>query len=295
MSKLNNPNSTVAQELAAARRNTPDFGMPTIILTIMLFVAAIVATGAALQGSVSYWFAAIVNTVVLYAIYTPVHEAVHGNISLRKKHLRWLDTVVGFAACVPLWLFYYQHRKQHMVHHTHANEAEDPDLYAKGAFVSWIFLRLPMSLLSYFNPITLYRECKRFDVPKHLTAVTFATFAFQAAVVLALIFTGYGFELLVLWFIPWWIGQTVMLTLFTWTPHHDHSETGRYRDTRESLFPFANFLLLGQNHHLIHHMMPGIPFYRYEQTFNEIRPLLEKNGVRIEGFWPGSKVKSAHG
>ena len=77
-----------------------------------------------------------------------------------------------------------------------------------------------------------------------------------------------------------------MLTLFTWTPHHDHKETSRYRNTRESLFPMANFLLLGQNHHLIHHLMPGIPFYRYQATFSEIRPLLEQNGARIEGFWP---------
>ena len=121
--------------------------------------------------------------------------------------------------------------------------------------------------------------------PKRQIIITFVTFALQSLGMIVLIALGYGFELLILWFIPWWIGQTVMLTLFTWAPHHDHSETGRYRDTRESLFPGANILLLGQNHHLIHHMMPGIPFYRYSRTFKEIRPMLEKNGVRIEGFW----------
>ena len=50
-----------------------------------------------------------------------------------------------------------------------------------------------------------------------------------------------------------------MLTFFTWTPHHDHSETGRYRNTRVSLFPGANFMLQGQNYHLIHHMIPAFP------------------------------------
>lgn len=239
-----------------------------------------------MMGEISFWLAGALNSIVLYAIYTPVHEAVHGNISLKKKHLRWVDTLIGFLACFPLWLFYFQHRKQHMVHHTRANQDDDPDIYARGGFWGWIFLRLPKAFLGYFNPVALYRECLLFDVPKRQIAITMLSFAAQTALFLGVIFAGFGFELLVLWFIPWWIGNTVMLTLFTWTPHHDHSETGRYRDTRESLFPFANFLLLGQNHHLIHHMMPGIPFFRYEATFHDIRPLLEQNGARIEGIIP---------
>ena len=89
-----------------------------------------------------------------------------------------------------------------------------------------------------------------------------------------------------LWFIPWWVGQSVMLTMFTWSPHHDHYETGRYRDTRVSEFPGANWLLLGQGYHLIHHMMPAVPWYRYKQTFDELRPTLERNDVRIEGLRP---------
>jgi fatty acid desaturase len=84
-----------------------------------------------------------------------------------------------------------------------------------------------------------------------------------------------------------------MLTFFTWTPHHDHHETGRYRNTRVSLFPGANFLLQGQNYHLIHHMVPGIPYYRYRSSFEEMRPLLERNGVRIEGWWPDGGARKA--
>ena len=78
----------------------------------------------------------------------------------------------------------------------------------------------------------------------------------------------------------------MMLTFFTWTPHHAQHENGRYRDTRASRFPGANLLLPGQNHHPIHHMMPGAPFYRYDRTFRDIRPLLEQSAARIEGFWP---------
>jgi beta-carotene hydroxylase len=289
MTRSTAPISTVKQEMEAGRRHTPGFGWPTILLTFALFAAALGATWGALGGHLSYLVAAIVNTVFFYAIYTPVHEAVHANISLKQKHLRWVDDLIGHLCCAPLWLFYLQHRKQHMVHHRAANTDNDPDIYARGSFPGWVFLRLPKSLISYFNPVSLYRECLRFDVPRRQIAITMLTYAAQAAVVVWLLTRGYGFELLVLYLIPWWIGQSVMLTLFTWTPHHDHSETGRYRDTRASVFPGANALLLGQNHHLIHHMMPGVPWYRYEVTFNDIRPLLEQNGARIEGFWPGKR------
>jgi fatty acid desaturase len=277
---------TIAEEMAAGRRNTPDFAWPTVALFTGLFAIFGLSLWAALTGRISYGLGALINTGFIYGLYTIVHEAIHGNISHKRKNLRWLDLWIGTAACVPLWLFYFPHLKQHMVHHTKANTDDDPDIYARGSFRGWVFLRLPMALLKYFSPLQLYRDCKRYQVPARQVRVTYITFALQSAVLLGLILAGFWREVLVLWFVPWWLGQTIMLTFFTWTPHHAHRDTGRYRDTRESLFPGANLLLLGQNHHLIHHMMPGVPFYRYDQTFRDIRPLLEQNGARIEGFWP---------
>lgn len=277
---------TIAAEMAAGRANTPDFAWPTVWLFLGLFAVFFLSLWAALSGRISYTTGAVINTLFIYGLYTIVHEAIHGNISLKKKYLRWLDLWIGTAACIPLWLFYFPHLKQHMVHHTKANTDEDPDIYARGSFLGWLFLRLPKALIAYFNPFALARDCRRYEVPEGQAKITALTFALQTAFVLGLVLAGYWVEVVVLWLVPWWVGQTVMLTFFTWTPHHDHHETGRYRDTRVSLFPGANLLLLGQNSHLIHHMMPGVPFYRYDKTFRDIRPLLEQNEARIEGFWP---------
>jgi len=291
MTQASTSPKTVAQEMEAGRRLTDDFATPTILLAIALFAMFFAAIWAAMTGRISYLAGAAINTVFIYALYTVVHEAIHGNISSRRKDLRWVDMVVGTAACIPLWLFYFPHLKQHMVHHTRANTDEDPDIYARGSFPGWVFLRLPKALIAYFNPFSLRADCRRFGVPKRQVVITYITFALQSAALIGILLAGYWREVLVLWFVPWWVGQTIMLTLFTWTPHHDHSETGRYRDTRESLFPGAEVLLLGQNHHLIHHMMPGVQFYRYGKVFREIRPFLEQNGVRIEGFWPRPNKK----
>lgn len=278
--------STIRQEAEVGRRHTPEFGGRTLLLELQLFVLFFAATGLTVAGLIPMWAGALGNTVFLYALYTVVHEAVHSNISSRRKNLRWIDPVAGIIACAPLWLNYHQHKRQHMAHHAHTNEETDPDIYARGSFLGWIFLRLPAALLNYFNPVQQYRDCQRFNCTRREYVYTFLSFSAHALIVLGLLAAGYWREVLFLWFVPWWIGQTAMLTFFTWTPHHDHHETGRYRNTRVSLFPFANFLLQGQNYHLIHHMMPAIPYYRYKPVFEELRPILEEKGVRIEGIVP---------
>lgn len=278
--------STVREEMAVARKHTPDFGGRTLRLEAIMFAIFAGATWGAVTGAIPYWLGMLGNTVFLYGIYTVVHEAVHGNISSRRKGLRWVDTVAGVIACVPLWLFYHQHRRQHMVHHTHCNEAVDPDIYARGSFPVWLFVKLPLSLVNYFNPVQHWRDCRRFGCTTAEVAYTGLTFAAYCAIVAGLVAAGHGRDVLLLWLIPWWVGQSVMLTFFTWTPHHDHTETGRYRNTRVSLFPLADFLLQGQGYHLIHHMAPSVPYYRYKAMFDELRPVLEANDVRIEGIWP---------
>ena len=278
--------ATIRQEAEAGRRHTPDFGGRTLLLEAELFALFIASTWSTLAGVIPMWMGLIVNTVFIYAVYTVVHEALHANISSRRKTLRWIDTVAGMIACMPLWLHYHQHRRQHMEHHAHTNEGCDPDLYAKGGFLGWLSLRAPMALLGYFNPPRQFRDCRRCNCTRVEYLYTALSFTAYAAIVIGLIAAGFGREVLFQWFVPWWIGQTVMLTFFTWTPHHDHRETGRYRNTRVSLFPGANFLLQGQNYHLIHHMMPGIPYFRYKATFDELRPILERKGARIEGLIP---------
>ena len=44
-----------------------------------------------------------------------------------------------------------------------------------------------------------------------------------------------------------------------------------------------NTLLLGQNYHLLHHLYPRMPFYRYAACFRAVRPVLEAERARIEG------------
>lgn len=287
-----NVESTIKIEAEIAHRQTPAVAWPTISLIIGVWIALVGATWLAVTGRLPLAVAAIINTVALYCIYTPLHDAIHSAIVTRSRRLRWINSVIGIAAAAPIWMFFHHHRKSHFVHHAKTNMPEDPDTYAIGSFSQVFFVKTPWALINYFNPVALYRECVRFRIAPWERRLTMVLFALYAAVALAVIAMGYGLEFLVLWLVPWFVGNLLMLMAFGWAPHHDHSETGRYRDTRISLFPGGDFLYLFQNLHLVHHMLPSVPFYRYRAVFDEIRPLLERNGARIEGFWPYSPVRA---
>jgi fatty acid desaturase len=274
------------EEVAIARRQTPDVAWPTLALILGLWLAFAGASALALAGAVPMAVAAVVNTIVLYAIYTPLHDAIHSAVVARRPRWRWVNAVVGMAAAAPIFMIFQHHRKSHFVHHARTNTAEDSDLYAKGSFLEVFFLKVPWALVNYFNPVALYRDCVRLGLAPRDLRITMALFGGYVAVLAAIVAAGWGRELVVLWLVPWFVGNLVMLVMFGWAPHHDHSETGRYRNTRAALFPGAEWLTLGQNLHLVHHMLPSVPFYRYRATFDELRPILERHDARIEGFWP---------
>ena len=232
--------------------------------------------------------AVLVNSVVIYAIYTPLHDASHSAIVPRNKRLRWVNTAVGMLAAAPLWMFFHSHRKAHFIHHARTNQPEDTDLWAKGPFLRVVCVQITWLLIRSFDPVEQYRQCRQLKLTRGQTMLTMGLFAGYAAVVAAVVAAGYGRELLLLWLLPWFVGLLVMQTLFGWAPHHDHSETGRYRNTRIALWPGADLLTLQQNLHLVHHMLPSVPFYRYRAVFEAIRPILQSHGARIEGFWPSA-------
>jgi fatty acid desaturase len=280
---------TISQEITIGRRYSPDIAWPTIRLAVGIYLGLTLSIWLAASGRLPYWVSALINTVILYGTYTVIHEAVHNNI-VRKARLRWLNEFFGLAICIPLWMFFYPHKKSHIVHHTKCNTEEDPDIYARGPFGVVTFWRIPLAALSAFNPLVTYRDCRRFKVSAGELRISMATFAAYTALAVVAVAAGYRRELLVLWFIPWFIGYSIMLVFFTWVPHHPHTETGRYRNTRCSVWRGANWLTQGQHMHLIHHMMVWIPYYHYEQVFHEIRPYLEEHDAMIDGFWPRTEA-----
>ena len=283
---------TIKQEIEVANRHRPEFALPTLLLLASVYSGLAASTYFALNGQSPMWLAALVNGIILYGTYTVVHEGVHSNIVSKKSKWTWINMAAAFLAAMPLWLLIYPHRGSHIVHHKKCNTDADPDIYARGSFGIVTFWKIPLAILGQFNPLEQYRQCKKYGLTRSQRYFSMATFILYLAIVLTITSFGFGYELLMLWFIPFFIGYALMLVFFTWIPHHPHTIIGRYHDTRCSLWPGGNLLTQGQNYHLIHHMVPWVPWYRYEKVFHEIRPSLEQHNAIIDSFWPRSAKDS---
>ena len=281
--------STTKYEVEVARRHSPEIASPTIALAISCLALWVVSSWLALTSAIPLAAAMVINTIAMYAIYTPVHDASHSAIVPRLKSLRWVNTLIGTISAFPIFMYHYHHRKSHFIHHAKTNEPEEPDKFAMGGFLEVFFLKTPWSMINQLNGVKLYQACKTLNLSSYQRWSTMVQYAVTVVLLVGFVATGWGWELCALWLIPWFVGVLLMEVAFGWFPHYDNSETGRYRDTRISLFPGGDILYLYQNLHLIHHTLPVVPFYHYRAVFNELRPTLEQRGARIEGFWPYSR------
>ncbi len=99
------------------------------------------------------------------------------------------------------------------------------------------------------------------------------------------IVTGNFWTLAIVFLIPQRIGLTILAWWFDWLPHHglaDTQRSNRYRATRNRVGAEWLFtpVLLSQNYHLVHHLHPSVPFYRYIRTWHRNEEAyLERNAA----------------
>jgi ferredoxin-NADP reductase len=114
------------------------------------------------------------------------------------------------------------------------------------------------------------------------------TFALAfAATVLA---CGHWWELLVIYVIPQRLGLAVLAWWFDWLPHHG-LPAAKPRDrfgatrVRVGLEWLMTPIMLYQNYHLVHHLHPAIPFYRYLRAWNDNREAYLTRDIPIITAW----------
>ena len=261
-----------------------ELAWPTLALFFAgtsLFAATVAGHTA---GAVPTWLAFAVNTLALYLLFTPAHEAVHGNIRGRSGLPGAVEAAVGWVSAgaflFPYPVFSYVHR----THHKHTNHPErDPDY--------WVANKGPLGVLGACLSMLPDYYHYYFSRSRALLANPlerggyFASVAFLVAVLIG--FTTWGLSAgfavpLALWFGPALLASTFLAFVFDYLPHRPHRDRRRYRDTRVTLFPGLTPALLSQNLHLIHHLYPSIPYYRYAEAFRRLRPYLESRGARID-------------
>ena len=272
-----------------------ELAWPTLALFICGVGTFAVVTYFAVAGTMPYWAAILLNTFALYLLFTPAHEAVHGNIRGRSGLPGFVEALTGWVSAgaflFPYPVFSYVHR----THHKHTNHPErDPDFWVAGKQPIKVLLSC-LSMLPDYYYFYFSRTKTLLQHPAE-RAGFFKSVAFLVAVIGFFVFWGEvgGYaQPTLLWFAPALIASTFLAYIFDYLPHRPHTSRRRYRDTRITLFPGAETLLVSQNLHLIHHLYPSIPYYRYGEAFKRLRPYLEKKGATIDDYTVSAKPKES--
>lgn len=228
------------------------------------------------QGRISFLGTIVISTLSAFVIFTPLHESVHNSIA----RARWVNEAIGRLSVWVMLAPFPAFRLCHLDHHRHTNEAgADPDQWS-GRGPSWLRpLRWASQDFYYYYYIATHWSSLR-RPEKIETLVTAAGVLAAAGVFIAL---GQGPLFFLCWFVPARLVKMLLAFSFDYLPHRPHHvsvQEDRYRATLVYSYPFLTPILLYQNYHLIHHLYPAIPFYRYSRVWREQREALLAKGVR---------------
>src|SRR4051812_14620653 len=253
-----------ARGLPDPREPVPALAWPTVSLYLATLAAWGLATWAVLAGAAPLWVTIPVHVAVSFLMFTVLHDATHYSIS----SLRWVNGVFGRIAVpfVAAYASYPMIAFIHIQHHRHANEEADTDPDAWTSEGPW--WQLPFRWLTIDLWYGRYYVARRKKRPAGEIRETLAVMGLSVAGIVAAIATGNLLTVAVIYLIPQRIALGALAWWFDWLPHHDLGHTqreNRYKATRVrvGLEWLMTPLMLSQNYHLLHHLHPSIPFYRY--------------------------------
>lgn len=282
------------QAIAAARRHMGSLAWPTVALSVLALAGFVLNLAFFAAGVTPVWAALIILAGLTYFAYTPLHEAVHGNINGEHERLKWLNDLCGYLMAPMIAIPYSSHRVEHFTHHRYTNQPDkDPDFMVSqmaGGFLpalatvgKFFWLQNTFFVKQYWATASA-RERVVYSL-EVLVSVGWRV-AFIVAVArpgtAAVILLGYlmgGF------FTAYW---------FAYRPHLPYTEPQRYRNTSSLIMPKwmkpVEWFWLGQNLHSIHHLFPRVPFYRYHALHREIEPVMRAHGTPIVGIFSREPV-----
>ncbi|WP_341231660.1 fatty acid desaturase [Nocardioides salarius] len=240
--------------------------------TIGLYVGAAALFALELYGVLgagwSPWATVPMGAAVTFLMFSVLHEATHHAVSTDSR----LNDLMGHLS-VPLvapYAGYGMFRFIHIEHHRNTNEQKsvDPDAWTSEG--PWWQLPFRWATLDAWYVVFYARRVRQRPVGE--VAATVVAAAVVVAGTVALVAAGHGSTLVVAFLLPQRLGLVVLAWWFDYLPHHGLPFTGRqdkYRATRLRVGGewWATPLFVYQNYHLVHHLHPSVPFYRYVRAW----------------------------
>ena len=247
----------------------------TSLLALACWFTTVVAVIGAIQGWLPWWASIGLGFLASFVGFTPVHEAVHGNVCRVKA----INDAVGSMCSILLTGALGPYRFLHREHHLHTNVAsKDPDHWC-GEGPRWAlplrWFTQDIGYLFFYLPRWRTRPWTE-SAELLLFSCLYVGIAASSLLLNPIWFYGFCMG----WFIPARLALFALAATFSWLPHEPHTETDRYRATTVRSSSWLNWALLGQNYHLVHHLNPKIPFHKLASTWRQTRVELLEQGAR---------------
>lgn len=272
-----------------------DIAWPTILLGLSTFVAFVVGVAAHVYWDAPWYLVIPWQTIAIFWSFTPLHEASHGIVATHSNY-RWLNGFIGRLNGIPLAAPYPAFRHVHLEHHKHTNDPEkDPDHWAGKSRFGPILLPLSWVTLDkkYYTYIVMnLKQLKTADGIESLTVII-SKYIFYGYC----IYAGWFTRLAIAFIIPCRIAVIFLAMAFDYVPHRQGSTRAEniYSSTHKVsgyFFPhglqndfFLAIPLMNQHIHVVHHLYPRIPFYRYQVIWEKYKSEFIKAGTNIVTFY----------
>lgn len=277
----------ILEQIVAAPRfrgilQLPTFAWQEIALIAGCYAALLTGCALYLGGTFPYWAVFAINTLAIYAIFTALHDATHGSLSSDRRINDWLGTL----AAVPLFPGFTTglYRYLHLEHHRHTGiPSKDPDEITVSTPMPWKLLAWTF-LDVYWMAWYARRVPQR---PASEVASAAGSAAFFIGWHVAWLTSPFAWEFVLLWLIPQRAGITLLVYLFAAIQHPEgvHQNERPLQGTR--MFKggwLAHLLMISQSQHLMHHLFPTVPYYRYNRAWRAARPFLRDREIVWD--WP---------
>ncbi len=275
----------------------PKIAIPTIVLTLLGLFFEFSIMYLLYHNIIHKYIACTINTIVIYALFTPMHDASHGSIG--RQEYRWINNIIGhlssFAFPVPFPAFRYIH----LQHHKYTNNIDyDVDTWTShGPWYILPFKWFTLELYYYYVYISNIGNRPKNECYPTIGLLVFWIFFFHYFISI-----GYGEIMIWSWLLPGRLATGILGFFFDYLPHRPHSHTNEediYKATcvislYEQQTMILTWPLLQQNYHNIHHLVPYIPFYCYAKVWHAIKKELIEKGTEIIPLVGSSKNMNSH-
>jgi beta-carotene hydroxylase len=213
------------------------------------------------------WCCFALNTLALHLVGTVIHDASHNSAHRN----RIVNAVLGHGSALMLGFTFPVFTRVHLQHHANVNDPDnDPDHFVSTGGPLWLIAARFFYHEIYFFQRRLWRKYELLE-----------WFLSRVAVGL-LIYCAWRFDFLDyifnFWFSPALVVGLMLGLFFDYLPHRPFQERNRWKNARVYPGAVLNLLIMGQNYHLVHHLWPSIPWYKYKPAYEVMKPLLDKKG-----------------